>query len=145
MDYVVCLLTLKSSKKWRSPQVGATCNFNHQILPYGILFLTFIYCHLNFHANLLRPWRFPLTCMSKVFSHIPGWWRQGSRTDKSTSCITQCFVTDGLYLMVKFPYIYRIHTLLGSLSIEYTLCWVSIEYTLCWVSIECTLCWVVSL
>ena len=20
----------------------------------------FIYCHLNFHANLLRPWRFPL-------------------------------------------------------------------------------------
>jgi hypothetical protein len=34
--------TLKSFEKWRSPLFGATCNFNHQILPYGILFLTFI-------------------------------------------------------------------------------------------------------
>ena len=42
MDYAFCLLTLKSSEKWRSPLVGATGNFNHQILPYGILFLTFI-------------------------------------------------------------------------------------------------------
>ena len=23
--------------------------------------MSFIYCHLNFHANLLRPWRFPLS------------------------------------------------------------------------------------
>jgi hypothetical protein len=58
--------TLKSFEKWRSTLSGATGNFNHQILPYGILFLTslaqmsFIYCHLNFHANLLRPWPFPL-------------------------------------------------------------------------------------
>jgi hypothetical protein len=22
--------------------------------------LSFIYCHLNFHANLIRPWTFPL-------------------------------------------------------------------------------------
>jgi hypothetical protein len=22
--------------------------------------MSFIYCHLNFHASLLRPWRFPL-------------------------------------------------------------------------------------
>jgi hypothetical protein len=22
--------------------------------------MSFIYCHLSFHANLLRPWRFPL-------------------------------------------------------------------------------------
>ena len=22
--------------------------------------MSLIYCHLNFHANLLRPWRFPL-------------------------------------------------------------------------------------
>ena len=29
-----CLLTLQSSKKWRSPLFGATCNFNDQILPY---------------------------------------------------------------------------------------------------------------
>ena len=42
MDYVPCLLTLTSSEKWRSPLFGATGNFNHQILPYGILFLTFI-------------------------------------------------------------------------------------------------------
>ena len=34
--------TLKSFEKWRSPLFGATGNFNHQILPYGILFLTFI-------------------------------------------------------------------------------------------------------
>jgi hypothetical protein len=34
--------TLKSFEKWRSPLFGATCNFSHQILPYGILFLTFI-------------------------------------------------------------------------------------------------------
>ena len=46
---------------------GATCNFNDQILPYSILFLTFINTNVfylmsfNFHANLLRPWRFPLT------------------------------------------------------------------------------------
>jgi hypothetical protein len=29
--------TLKSFEKWRSPLFGATGNFNHQILPYGIL------------------------------------------------------------------------------------------------------------
>jgi hypothetical protein len=34
--------TLKSFEKWRSPLFGATGNFNHQILLYGILFLTFI-------------------------------------------------------------------------------------------------------
>jgi hypothetical protein len=42
MDYAFCLLTLKSSEKWQSPLFGAKGNFNHQILPYGILFLTFI-------------------------------------------------------------------------------------------------------
>ena len=34
--------TLKNLEKWQSPLFGATGNFNHQILPYGILFLTFI-------------------------------------------------------------------------------------------------------
>ena len=59
--------TLKSFEKWRSLLFGATGNFNHQTLPYGILYLTFIaqmfliYCHLNFHANLLRLWPFPLS------------------------------------------------------------------------------------
>jgi hypothetical protein len=42
MDYAFRLLTLKSSEIWRSPLFGATCNFNEQILPYGILFLAFI-------------------------------------------------------------------------------------------------------
>jgi hypothetical protein len=34
--------TLKSFEKRRSPLFGATGNFNHHILPYGILFLAFI-------------------------------------------------------------------------------------------------------
>ena len=38
MDYAFCLLTLKSPEKWRSSLFGATGNFNHQILPYGIQF-----------------------------------------------------------------------------------------------------------
>ena len=42
MDYAFCLITLKISKKWRSRLFGATCNFNDQILPYGILCLTSI-------------------------------------------------------------------------------------------------------
>jgi hypothetical protein len=32
----------KFYEKWRSLLFGATCNFNDQILPYGILFSTFI-------------------------------------------------------------------------------------------------------
>ena len=27
--------------------------------------MSFIYCHLNFHANLLRPWRFPLSSVKR--------------------------------------------------------------------------------
>ena len=42
MNYAFCLLTLESSEQWRSPLFGAKCNFNDQILPYSILFLTFI-------------------------------------------------------------------------------------------------------
>jgi hypothetical protein len=45
MDYAFCLLTLKSSEKWRSPLFGATCNFNDQILPYGILFFVYQFWH----------------------------------------------------------------------------------------------------
>ena len=72
MDYAFFLLTLKRSEKWWSPLFGATCNFNHQIQPYGILFLTFIntnvfYLLSNFHANLLRPWRFPLSLFLDPF------------------------------------------------------------------------------
>jgi hypothetical protein len=66
MDYAFCLFTLKSYEKWRSPLFGATCNFNDQILPYGILFLTFINTNVfyllsfKFSRYLLRSWRFPL-------------------------------------------------------------------------------------
>ena len=42
IDYAFCLLTLKSSEKWRSQLFGDAYNFNDQILPYGILFLAFI-------------------------------------------------------------------------------------------------------
>ena len=72
MDYAFCLLTLKSSEKWRSPLFGATCNFNDQILPYGVLFLAFINTDVfyllsfKFSPNLLRPWRFPLTSKGGV-------------------------------------------------------------------------------
>jgi hypothetical protein len=57
--------TLKSFEKWRSPLFGATGNFNHQILPYGILFLTFISTHVFYllSFNLIRPWPFPLKVM----------------------------------------------------------------------------------
>ena len=54
MYYAFCLLTLKISTKWRSPLFGATCNFNHQILPYGILFSAFI----NINVFYLLPFKF---------------------------------------------------------------------------------------
>jgi hypothetical protein len=54
MDYAFCLLTLKSSEKWRSQLFGATCNLNDQIVPYGILFLTFI----NANVFYLLPFKF---------------------------------------------------------------------------------------
>ena len=38
MDYAFCLLHIEEF--WK--MAGATDNFNHQILPYGILFLTCI-------------------------------------------------------------------------------------------------------
>jgi uncharacterized protein YigE (DUF2233 family) len=42
MDYAFCLLHIEEFEKRRSPLFGATGNFNHHILPYGILFLAFI-------------------------------------------------------------------------------------------------------
>ena len=42
MEYAFCLITFKSSEKWRIPLFGATGNFNHQIIPYGKIFLAFI-------------------------------------------------------------------------------------------------------
>jgi hypothetical protein len=97
MDYAFCLLTLESSEHWQSPLFGATCNFNDQILPYSILFLTFIntnvfiYCHLNFHANLLRPWRFPLTLDILNVNLIYKVWNQC--TESSGSMVSILYVS----------------------------------------------------
>jgi hypothetical protein len=38
----LCLLHIEEFWKMAIPIFGATCNFNDQILPYGILFLAFI-------------------------------------------------------------------------------------------------------
>jgi hypothetical protein len=76
MDYAFCLLTLKSSEKWRSPLFGATGNFKHQILPYGILFLTFINTNVfyllsfKFSRNLFRPWPFPLRTNARQLNKL---------------------------------------------------------------------------
>jgi hypothetical protein len=43
--------TLKRFDKRQSPLFGATGNFNHQILPYGILFLAFIITNV-FYKNV---------------------------------------------------------------------------------------------
>ena len=56
IDYAVYLFTLKSSRKWRLPFFGATCNYNHQILPYGRLFLTFINTNVLYLLPLKLPW-----------------------------------------------------------------------------------------
>jgi hypothetical protein len=42
MEYVFCLLHIEEFWKMAIPIFGATCNFNNQILPYGIQFLAFI-------------------------------------------------------------------------------------------------------
>ena len=55
MDYVPCLLMLTSSEKWRSPLFGATGNLNHQILPYDILFLTFINTNVFYSLSFKFP------------------------------------------------------------------------------------------
>jgi hypothetical protein len=43
--------TLKSLEKWRTPLSGATGSLNHQILPYGILFLTFMCINFTLFAQ----------------------------------------------------------------------------------------------
>jgi hypothetical protein len=50
MDYVFCLLHIVEFWKMAIPIFGATCNFNDQILPDGILFLAF---QLQFYHNKL--------------------------------------------------------------------------------------------
>ena len=40
--YVFCFLHIEEFWKMVIPIFGATCNFNDQIIPYGILFLAFI-------------------------------------------------------------------------------------------------------
>ena len=74
MDYAFCLLTLKSSEKWWSHYLvlHATSMTKFYLTVYdfshSLAQMSFIYCHLNFHANLLRPWHFPLRCKHITFS-----------------------------------------------------------------------------
>jgi len=56
--------------------------------------MSFIYCHLNFHANLLRPWRFPLT----LFYHVIKKW---STIRRMIVCYEQYLI----YIMAKTSYI----------------------------------------
>ena len=66
MDYAFCLLTLKSSEKgdpnYLVLQATSITKFYLTVyyLQHSLTQMSFIYCHLNFHANLSRPWRFPL-------------------------------------------------------------------------------------
>ena len=68
-DYAFCLLTLESSEQWRSHYLVlhatsmtkfylTVCYFQH-----SLTHMSFIYCHLNFHTNLLRPGCFPLNSL----------------------------------------------------------------------------------
>ena len=69
MDYVPCLLTLTNSEKWRSPLFGATGNFNHQILPYDILFLTFINTNVFYSLSFKFSSKLVKT-MAFSFNHV---------------------------------------------------------------------------
>ena len=69
MDYAFCLLTLKSSEKWRSPLFSATGNYNHQILPYGILFLAYINTNVFYLLRYIVI-RFPLQIRQSVAKKI---------------------------------------------------------------------------
>ena len=37
-EWIMPFVSSKSFEKWRSPLFGVTGNFNHQILPYGIVY-----------------------------------------------------------------------------------------------------------
>ena len=52
--------------------------------------MSFIYCHLNFHANLLRPWRFPsLSFINKRNNNILKDWT--SQTLTNNVIVNNCF------------------------------------------------------
>jgi hypothetical protein len=54
--------------------------------------MSFIYCHLNFHANLLKPWRFPV---KKLFEYYASFDGNNRGTGTKPPYLTQ--VTDKLY------------------------------------------------
>jgi hypothetical protein len=68
MDYAFCLLHIEEFFKNGDPHylaLQATSITKFYLTVYyfqhSLAQMSFIYCHLNFHANLLRPWPFPLT------------------------------------------------------------------------------------
>ena len=69
MDYAFCLLHIEEFWKMLISIIWCYRHLQWPNSALRILFLafistmSFIYCHLNFHANLLRPWPFPLICL----------------------------------------------------------------------------------
>jgi hypothetical protein len=65
--------TLKSFEKWRSPflVLHATSMTKFYLTVYyfkhSLTQMSFIYCHLNFYANFLWSWRFPLNILCIMF------------------------------------------------------------------------------
>ena len=110
--------TLKSFEKWRSPLFGATGNFNHQILPHGILFLAFIRTNVfdvlsfNFHANLLRPLPFPLSFLKaewKVSETGSAHWASSFTPTRFKSCffLFLLIYSKPCLLQLPIPYSFR--------------------------------------
>jgi hypothetical protein len=69
MDYAFCFLTLKSSEKWRSPLFWCYMqlqwpNSTRRYIIFNIHYMSFIYCHLNFHATKL------VKTMACSFNHM---------------------------------------------------------------------------
>jgi hypothetical protein len=69
MDYAFRLLHIEEFWKmaisiiWRYRQLQLPNSTLRILFLTFISTMSFIYCHLNFHANLLRPWPFPLICL----------------------------------------------------------------------------------
>ena len=68
MDYAFCLLHIEEFWKMAIPIIWCyrqlqppNSTLRCTIFSISLAQMSFIYCHLNFHPNLVRPWLFPLT------------------------------------------------------------------------------------
>jgi hypothetical protein len=66
--------------------------------------MSFIYCHLNFHANLLRPWPFPLNSLIHPEENI---YLGRAKTTYSNPCddLLSLFSSTNLDLSSKSDYL----------------------------------------